>query len=134
MRLLTIGTFDCFHYGHLRLLQRAAMYGHRLYVGVNSDRFVAQFKGPTLINEAQRMAIVGGIRVVDEVFLNDGPGRALIERVQPNALVIGSDWHERSYLAQIGLSQEEIDGLSVGVLYLPRTPDISTSEIRGRIG
>ena len=134
MRLLCLGTFDLLHVGHVRLLQRAARYGHQLYVGVNSDAFVVRYKRRRpVIGERQRMEMVAALKHVDHVMLNDGPGRDLIERVRPDCLVIGSDWHEKAYLAQIGVDQAWMDEHGCGVLYLPRTAGVSTTDLRARI-
>lgn len=133
MRLLTLGTFDLFHYGHLRLLQRAATYG-TLQVGVNSDRFVAEYKGePPVYPEDHRLAIVRELACVHEAWLNDGPGRDLIEQLYPLLLVIGSDWHERDYLKQLGVDQKWVDERGIGVLYLPRTAGISSTDLKARL-
>ena len=98
--VLTIGTFDLFHLGHLRLLERAAEFG-RLEVGVNTDEFVASYKGrPPVVPFDERREIVEALRCVTIAPRNDGPGRDLIREVMPDLLVIGMDWHGR-YLEQI---------------------------------
>src|SRR5262249_15309993 len=88
MRVLTIGTFDLLHLGHVRLLKRAARFGE-LVVGVNSDRFVSEYRGRMPVDdEVKRMRYVEAIRPVSRVHLNDGPGRELIEEVAPDILVV----------------------------------------------
>lgn len=131
--VLTVGTFDCLHYGHIRLFDRAAAFG-RLTVGVNSDRFVRRYKGRQPVSdENMRAATVAAVRAVHATVVNDGPGRDLVRRALPHLLVVGSDWHGRDYLGQIGMTQNELDYLGVAVMYLPRTPDVSTTEIRERL-
>ena len=130
MVCLTLGAFDLLHVGHLNLLQRAAALGDKLYVGVNSDRFVEQYKRPTVVGEKERMRLVGALRCVDQVFLNDGQGRELIERLRPSIIAVGSDWHQKEYLTQIGVSQEWLVDNCVAVAYLPRTPGVSTTQRR----
>lgn len=133
MTALTIGTFDLFHVGHVNLIQRAASFGE-LTVGVNSDRFVTEYKGAApIVGEADRLSIVLACKGVFRTLLNDGPGRDLIDQVQPHLLVVGSDWHERGYLAQLGVSQEFVDGRGIAVVYVPRTQGVSSSAIRDRI-
>lgn len=130
MRVLTIGTFDLFHAGHHRLLYRANELGF-VTVGVNSDRFVTEYKSrPPAEPQEKRIARVQADRFAREVFLNDGPGADLIEHVRPNLLVVGSDWLERDYLAQIGMTRARLDEIQVGVLFLPRTAGISSTELR----
>ena len=134
MRLLVLGTFDLLHVGHVRLLHRASRYGHELWVGVNSDAFVVRYKRTRpVVGEQQRMEMIRALRHVDRVLLNDGPGRDLIEQTKPDALVVGSDWHEKAYLAQLGVDQEWLDSRGCGVLYLPRTEGVSTTDLRKRI-
>lgn len=128
-RVLALGTYDCFHLGHLRLLERAAGFGE-LHVGVNSDRFATAYKRVPSVGETERLVIVGALRCVHAAFLNDGPGRDLIDRARPSLLVVGSDWHENGYLAQIDVTRDWLDERGVAVLYLPRTPGVSTTERR----
>lgn len=121
------------HYGHIRLFQRCARFG-RLTVGVNSDRFVRQYKDRSPVaDENMRAATVAAVRGVHDTIVNDGPGYDLIRTVLPHLLVVGSDWHSRGYLDQIGATQQQLDDLDVAVMYLPRTPDVSTTEIRERL-
>lgn len=132
MRVLTIGTFDHLHEGHWRLLERASDYALERWVtvGVNSDRFVAEYKGVETQPELVRMYEVSKEVSVAEVRLNDGPGIDLIRDVQPDLLVIGSDWLDRDYTKQLGTSADELAELGVSVLFLPRTPGISSTERR----
>lgn len=129
MRCLTIGTFDLYHVGHELLLDRAAWFGP-LTVGVNSDRFTTQYKGAPVEPENYRCLRVAKHPGVTEVTLNDGPGIDLIRAVKPDMLVIGSDWLGRDYPAQLGTTADELTALRVSVLFLPRTPGVSTTELR----
>ena len=68
--VITFGTYDMFHYGHLRILERAAARGDRLIVGVSADALNFSKKQVyPVIKEAQRCAIVKSIKCVDEVFV-----------------------------------------------------------------
>ena len=130
MRVLTLGTFDQFHHGHKRLLDRAAGFGE-LTVGVNSDRFVLEYKKHKAVeNETIRLGSVASHPGVAETLINDGPGIEVIRDLRPDLLVIGSDWLERDYLGQIGTTHVEIMRLRVGILFLPRTPGVSSAELR----
>lgn len=128
--VMTLGTFDLTHRGHDVLFARASGFG-RLIVGVNSDRFVHKYKGRFPVqSQVDRMANVSKHWAVDQVFLNDGPGVDLIRKHKPELLVIGSDWHNR-YLTQIGITADELFGeLRCGIVYLPRTIGISSTELR----
>ena len=120
--VVTFGTFDMFHVGHLRLLQRAAALGDRLVVGVSADRLNVAKKGrPPIFSEAERLEIVSALRAVDAVFLEESlelKRRYLLEQ-QADVLVMGDDWKGR------------FDDLSdiVRVVYLDRTPSVSTTAL-----
>lgn len=121
-RVLTFGTFDVFHAGHLRLLERAAALGDRLIVGVSSDELNIAKKGrPPVYPLRDRMAILAGLRCVDEVFVEHSleAKRDYVLEHRADILVMGDDWAGR------------FDHLSgdCRVLYLPRTPAISTTAI-----
>ena len=64
--VITFGTFDVFHVGHLRVLERAAELGDRLVVGVSADALNERKKGRApIFSERERLAIVGALKVVD---------------------------------------------------------------------
>ncbi|SDE34650.1 adenylyltransferase/cytidyltransferase family protein [Auraticoccus monumenti] len=120
--VITYGTFDLFHIGHLKLLQRLADLGDRLVVGVSSDEF-NKIKGKNVIVPyAQRAEIVSSIRYVDEVFPEDdwAQKRSDIARFGADVLGMGHDW------------EGKFDDLSdvVRVEYLPRTDGVSTTEMK----
>lgn len=128
--VLTIGTFDLFHHGHLRLFERADEIGE-LWVGVNTDEFVTKYKGRPPVNSLRkRMSDVLATGLATRVITNDGPGRFLILRKNPDYLVIGSDWAERDYHAQIDVTAEELEEADIELVYLPRTEGISTTMLR----
>ncbi len=120
--VITFGTFDVLHVGHVRVLNRAAEYGDRLVVGVSSDALNLSKKGrEPVFSQAERLAIVGALKPVDEVFLEESLElkRHYIEQYAADVLVMGDDWAGR------------FDELSdvCEVVYLPRTPAISTTAI-----
>lgn len=136
MRILTIGSFDVLHHGHLRLFERCAQLGE-LHVGVNSDRFIREYKTIEPAQEQQErivavaLALDGWPLSAERVHLNDGPGAELIRQVDPDILVVGSDWENNGYMAQIGMDDEEFFGqLGCSLLYVPRTPGVSSTQIR----
>jgi glycerol-3-phosphate cytidylyltransferase len=120
--VITFGTFDVFHAGHLNILQRAKNLGDRLCVGVSSDRLNMKKKGRNPIySERDRMQIIAGLKCVDEVFLEESleEKMAYIRQYQAGILVMGDDWQGR------------FDGCAeiCRVVYLARTPSISTTSI-----
>src|ERR1700750_1044855 len=93
--VLTFGTFDVFHVGPLRVIERAAQYGDRPVVGVSSDAFNVSKKGrEPVFSQAERLAIVGALKPVDEVFVEESLElkRHYIEHYNAHVLVMGDDW------------------------------------------
>jgi len=131
--VLTLGTFDLLHYGHLDFLAAAARLGAALTVGVNSDRFTASFKAAPVMDQDERLYAV--TRAGYEAVLNDGPGYDLIATTRPRVLAVGSDWARKDYLAQLWVTQDWLDGRGVTVAYVPyrQWRPISSTEIRKRV-
>ena len=121
-KVITFGTFDVFHLGHLRILQRARELGDFLIVGVSTDALNLAKKGRSPVaQEAERCEIVSALRCVDQVFLEESleQKREYIERYGADVLVMGDDW--------AGKFEEFKDICEV--VYLPRTPSVSTTAI-----
>lgn len=132
-KVLTIGTFDMLHEGHLLMLEtcRKIAGSGRLIVGVNSDEFVTSYKGrPPIQTYTTRESVMCALRVVDDVRRNDDNGRSLIWEVRPDILVIGSDWATRDYYVQIGMSREDLDSIGVTLLYTNYTLSVTSTELR----
>jgi glycerol-3-phosphate cytidylyltransferase len=121
-RVVTFGTFDVLHVGHVSLLERARALGDLLIVGVSSDALNLAKKGRTPVYpEADRLKLIGALRCVDEVFVEESlelKGEYL-RRHRADVLVMGDDWAGRF---------DEFRAVCE-VVYLPRTPSISTTEI-----
>ena len=93
--VITFGTFDLFHVGHLRLLKRAKELGGRLVVGVSSDALNVQKKAKQpIFPQNQRVEIIKGIAGVDEVFLEESLELkpTYIQHYNADVLVMGNDW------------------------------------------
>ncbi len=124
--VITFGTFDVFHVGHLRILERAAEHGRRLVVGVSTDNLNFEKKRRLPVyNQNERCEIVRALKCVDEVFLEESLDHKAeyIDRFQADVLVMGDDW------------QGKFDDFSslCEVVYLPRTPAISTTAVIEKI-
>ena len=141
MRLLTIGTFDGLHVGHLELLQACrdlAGRDGRVMVGVNRDGFVKRYKGHEPVRTLRhRIEMLRAVRAVDDVFVNVGDENSgvLIEAVNPDALAIGDDWldagnDQRRYLAQLGITVEWLREMNLFIHYIPRTRGVSSTALR----
>jgi glycerol-3-phosphate cytidylyltransferase len=124
--VITFGTFDVFHVGHLRVIERAAALGDRLVVGVSADALNQRKKGRApVFSQEERMEIVAALRAVDAVFVEESleQKRDYILEQGADVLVMGDDWAGR------------FDDLSdvCEVHYLPRTPAISTTALIEKI-
>lgn len=121
-RIITFGTFDVLHVGHIRILQRARALGDYLIVGVSSDalNFSKKQRYP-VYSENDRMEIIKSISGVNEVFREDSLALKgeYIKKYQADVLVMGNDWEGRF---------DEFKSLC-DVIYLPRTEGISTTKL-----
>lgn len=121
-RVITFGTFDVLHLGHLRLLERASELGDTLIVGVSTDALnYSKKQRYPIYSEKDRMRLIGGLRCVDDVFREDSleRKREYIVEHAGDLLVMGDDWKGR-----FDFCSDLCD-----VVYLDRTPSISTTEI-----
>lgn len=126
MRVITFGTFDVFHVGHLRILERASEYGDYLVVGVSTDAMNYSKKGRyPVYDQNERLQIIQALRCVDEVFFEESMElkRHYIETHHADVLVMGDDWAGKF---------DEFNDIC-RVAYLPRTPSISTTAIIEKI-
>jgi len=139
MRVLTLGTFDLFHTGHVNLLRACRLVGGHVTVAVNTDEFVAAFKHhDPVIPLRDRIAVVAACRYVDEVIVNcqtvaGSSAEATIEEARPDIIVVGSDWQDRDYLGQLGTTQSFLDSIGCGIVYVPYTQGVSSTAIRERM-
>lgn len=120
--VITFGTFDLLHLGHLRIFERARALGDRLVVGVSSDELNVAKKGrPPVFSYEERFALVSALRVVDEVFAEESLDlkRDYVVEHGASVLVMGDDWAGRfDHLSDV-----------CEVVYLPRTPSVSTTAV-----
>lgn len=123
--VITYGTFDLFHVGHVQILERARALGDRLIVGVSSDEFNAIKGKKSVFPYEHRARIVGTLRCVDGVFPEHDWGQKErdIRDHGADIFVMGHDWEGR------------FDNLNAlcKVVYLPRTNGISTTELKSAI-
>ena len=130
MKVLTIGSFDTPHIGHCALFKRASELGE-LIIGLNSDEFIGEYKGKLpLYNYNERYELISQLGY--RVEKNNSAGRELISQVQPDYLVIGSDWLRKDYLKQIGVNTSYLELQNITLVYVPYTPGISTTDIKRR--
>lgn len=123
-RIITYGTFDLLHTGHVNLLRRAKALGDYLIVAVSTDEFNwNQKKKKSYLSYEQRKQIVEAIRYVDLVIPEEDWQQKVrdVHEYKVDTFVIGDDWKGKfDFLKEEG----------VEVVYLPRTPEISSSQIK----
>jgi len=120
--LITYGTFDLFHFGHVELLRRMAKLCDKLVVACSTDEFNALKGKECIIPFEHRCIVLHACRYVDDVIPENDWGQKRTDIVSQNAdiFAMGSDW------------EGKFDDLSdiVDVVYLPRTDGISSSDIK----
>ena len=124
--VITFGTFDVLHVGHIRILKRAASLGDRLVVGVSADALNEAKKGRApVFSQDERLEIIGSLKFVDEVFVEESLElkRDYIIEHRADVLAMGDDWKGRF---------DEFEDICE-VVYLTRTPAISTTALIEKI-
>ncbi|MCL2046643.1 MAG: glycerol-3-phosphate cytidylyltransferase [Oscillospiraceae bacterium] len=122
-RVITYGTFDLLHYGHIKLLQRARQLGDYLIVALSTDKFNTEEKNKiTYFSYDERKLLLESLRYVDLVIPEERweQKRDDIQLYLCDIFVMGDDWLNRfDFLSDL-----------CEVIYLPRTPEISTTKIK----
>ncbi|MFD1671072.1 glycerol-3-phosphate cytidylyltransferase [Agrilactobacillus yilanensis] len=122
-KVITYGTFDLLHYGHIELLKRAKALGDYLIVALSTDEFNWRCKHKqTYFPYKKRKQLLEAIRYVDLVIPENSwqQKTADIQEYRVNIFVMGDDWRGQF---------DELTSLAT-VIYLPRTPEISTTKIK----
>lgn len=122
-RVITYGTFDLLHYGHINLLRRAKQEGDYLIVALSTDEFNWMSKQKKNFFEyEQRKQLLEAVRYVDLVIPEDSweQKKADINMYHVDTFVMGDDWE-----GKFDFLKEYCE-----VVYLPRTPEISTTQIK----
>lgn len=122
-RVITYGTFDLLHYGHINLLQRAKQQGDYLIVALSTDEFNWNEKHKKCyFTYEERKRLLESVRYVDLVIPEEGWEQKVkdVKEYHIDTFVIGDDWKGKfDFLRKY-----------CEVIYLPRTPEISTSQIK----
>lgn len=121
-KILTYGTFDLLHYGHINLLRRAKQLGDYLVVGLSTDEFNQLKNKKSFFPYDKRKMMLEAIKYVDEVIPETSWDQKLsdVKKHNIDVFVMGDDWEGKfDYLKDY-----------CEVIYLPRTKDISTTDIK----
>ncbi len=121
-KVLTYGTFDLLHYGHINLLRRAKQLGDYLVVGLSTDEFNQLKNKKSFFPYDKRKMMLEAIKYVDEVIPETSWDQKLsdVKKHNIDVFVMGDDWEGKfDYLKEY-----------CEVIYLPRTKDISTTDIK----
>ncbi len=126
-KVITYGTFDLLHYGHIELLRRAKSQGDYLIVALSTDEFNWNSKNKKCyFSYEQRKALLEAIRFVDLVIPEENWEQKVedVKEFKVDTFVMGNDW------------EGKFDFLKdyCEVVYLPRTPEISTTQIKKDLG
>ena len=122
IKVITYGTFDLLHYGHINLLRRAKELGDYLVVAISTDEFNSIKNKKSYFNYEKRKMILEAIRYVDEVIPEESWEQKIVDVRERNidVFVMGDDWTGKfDYLKEY-----------CEVVYLERTPDISTTQMK----
>jgi glycerol-3-phosphate cytidylyltransferase len=121
-RVITYGTFDVTHFGHINLLKRARELGDYLIVGLSSDEFNAMKNKKSYYSYDQRKFLIESCRYVDMVIPEDNWEQKIsdIQKYNIDVFVMGDDW------------KGKFDFLKdyCEVVYLPRTPNVSSTQTK----
>ena len=123
-KVITYGTFDLLHYGHINLLKRAKSLGDYLIVGLSTDEFNNTKKNKeSYFDYENRKSLLDAVKYVDLVIPENTWEQKVsdIQKYNIDVFVIGDDWKGKfDYLEDFGIE----------VVYLPRTKEISTTKIK----
>ena len=123
IKVITYGTYDLLHYGHIKLLERAKSLGDYLIVGVTADDF-DKTRGKINVQQSlmERVEAVRSTGIADEIIIEEYEGQKIddIQKYDIDIFTVGSDW--RGYFDYLNEYCK--------VVYLPRTEGVSSSEIR----
>ena len=139
MRVFNGGTYDLLHPGHLyvfRQLRALAGPDGEVVISLNSDEFVAEFKGHAPVQSyLERSEVLAACRYIDRVVPNVGgaDSKPVLEAVAPDILAAGADWaspdHEK-YCRQMGFTRQWLRDHRIRLVYLDWLPGHSSTNLR----
>ena len=122
--VISYGTYDLFHYGHVQILKRMKQMGDKLIIGCSSDFFNASKGKVSFFNYEERSEILKACKYVDDVFPENNWEQKIadISKYRANLFVMGDDW-----CGEFDFIEKETE---CSVMYLPRTAGVSTTDIK----
>jgi len=129
-KVLTVGVFDYFHYGHLKLFANARRHGEYLIVAIQHEDYILKYKpGCNLLySTQQRIEMVSSLSIVDEVIIYSDVD-TIVKNVDFDIFVVGEDQNHSGFLRAIDWCNK--NGKEVRML--KRTQGISSTEIKDRL-
>jgi glycerol-3-phosphate cytidylyltransferase len=130
-KVITYGTFDLLHYGHINLFKRAKSLGDYLIVGVSSDEFAIWKGKKCYFSLENRIAMVSAIRYVDLVIVENNMAQKVddIKEFKIDIFAIGDDYKDKLK----DMNEYKFIKENCEIIYLPRTPEVSTSKIKSQL-
>jgi len=121
--IITFGTFDVLHYGHINILRKSKDICNNLIVGVSSDSFNKEKGKKSHDNYEKRQNNLEKLNIADLIFAEESfdKKKYYVDKYKANLLIMGSDW------------ENKFDFLNIPTLYFPRTPNVSSTQIRNLI-
>lgn len=135
MTVYTGGSFDLFHAGHSNFLRQCSLLGE-VVVSLNTDEFIEKYKGKApVMKYEERKKVLESCRYVSRVVPNIGgsDSKITILQVNPDIIAIDTGWAVLDYYKQMNFDQKWIDENGFVLVYLPRTQDISSTDIKARM-
>jgi len=129
------GTWDCCHAGHINLINKVIELGFKPVIIVNSDDFVNKYrKKPCIFKDFERINTLKEFyKDIDIRIVNKEEQKIMIEKINPDVIVVGTDWMKPEILPQLGIDEDFLKKNNISMLFIPRFENISTSEIKKRI-
>lgn len=133
------GTFDVLTPGHVDLFRWArkiAGKDGKVVVSLNTDEFVARFKGHgATMGFDERKELLNALHLVDEAITNTGneDSKPTILKAKADVVMVGSDWLRKDYCKQMSFTPEWLEKHKIALIYIPRYLPVSSSQIKERI-